>query len=155
MPYKNKAKRLAAQRRYIAKRKAKDPVAWSKLKVSRALDYAKRNPEKARASNKRYRAKNPAAIMVRQAQQRARRQGVACDLKVGDITIPARCPVLGIKLLSGRPHDAANPSLDRMKPHLGYVKENVRVISWRANNLKRDGTIEEFEQIVAYMRGEL
>lgn len=34
------------------------------------------------------------------------------------------------------------------------AKDNVRVISWRANNLKRDGSLAEFEAIAAYMRGE-
>lgn len=155
MSYTDKAKKAAAQRKYNAKKKAEDPVAWSKLKVSRAMYYAKRNPEKVRALGKCYRARNAAAVMVRQAQQRARRQGLACDLKVGDVVIPTHCPVLGMLLARGPKHNATSPSLDRIKPELGYVKGNVRVISWRANCLKRDGALEEFIAIVAYMRGEL
>lgn len=45
-----------------------------------------------------------------------------------------------------------SPSLDRVIPELGYVPGNVIVISWRANNLKRDATIEELEAVIAYMR---
>lgn len=155
MGYKDKAKKAEAQRRYIARKKAKDPVAWRKLSVSRAMDYQKRNPERTRASNKRYRENNVAVIMLRQAKQRARRFGLAFDLCVDELVIPDYCPVLGISLVAGCKHSANSPSLDRFDPKLGYIKDNVRVISWRANSLKSNGTIEEFEQIIAYMRGDL
>jgi len=61
--------------------------------------------------------------------------------------------VLGIKL-----HKAVgvfahhSPSLDRVVPNLGYVKGNVHVISWRANSLKKNATIEELEKIIQYMK---
>jgi hypothetical protein len=37
-------------------------------------------------------------------------------------------------------------------PSLGYVRGNVEVISWRANSLKRDGTLDEMEKLVMWMR---
>jgi len=43
--------------------------------------------------------------------------------------------------------------LDRIIPELGYVKENIKVISFKANSLKRDGSIEDFEKIIRYIRG--
>ena len=45
------------------------------------------------------------------------------------------------------------PSLDRFVPNLGYVKGNIRVISFRANRLKSDATIDEMRQVLAYMEG--
>lgn len=39
-------------------------------------------------------------------------------------------------------------------PARGYVRDNVCVISHRANMIKRDGSIEEFEQIINYIRGQ-
>lgn len=39
-------------------------------------------------------------------------------------------------------HDAS-PSVDRINPHLGYVPGNVQVISYKANSMKRNCTMEE------------
>lgn len=44
-----------------------------------------------------------------------------------------------------------SPSLDRIKPELGYVKGNIRVISFKANSIKNDASIEELRQILQYM----
>jgi repressor of nif and glnA expression len=44
-----------------------------------------------------------------------------------------------------------SPTLDRICNGRGYVKGNVRVISWRANSLKRDANIEEIRSILKYM----
>ena len=40
-----------------------------------------------------------------------------------------------------------SPSLDRIFPESGYTKGNVRVISWRANWIKNNSTIEEIEKL--------
>jgi hypothetical protein len=45
--------------------------------------------------------------------------------------------------------------IDRIDTSKGYLKDNIKVISWRANRLKSDGTLEELEKIVNYMRKEL
>lgn len=47
-----------------------------------------------------------------------------------------------------------SPSLDRMIPALGYVASNVRVISYRANAIKRDATLDELRALVAYVERE-
>jgi hypothetical protein len=156
MPYKDRAKNAASKRAYAARLKAADPEGYKRRDVAKSLDYQKRHPDRVREANRRYKLKNPAYIMVWHAMARARKQGVLCDLKIGDITIPNYCPVLGIKLSPGRKKwSPTSPSLDRVNPALGYVKGNVRVISWRANCLKRDGSLEEFRCIVAYMEGKL
>lgn len=100
---------------------------------------------------------SPEYEMLRGAKQRAKQKGLAFDLRLEDIIVPATCPVLGIAIVAGAgggfpAHNS--PSLDRVTPTNGYVRNNVRVISHRANTLKRDGTIEEFEKIIAYMRKE-
>jgi len=98
-------------------------------------------------------ALNPARRMVEQAKMRAKKLGVPFDLDWREIEMPEVCPALGIPLFGGNGGFQDNsPSLDRLKPTLGYVKGNVRVISWRANVIKRDATLEELEAIVAYMR---
>lgn len=75
------------------------------------------------------------------------------SISLNDIVIPEFCPILGIKLsASGQANNS--PSVDRVNSTIGYVPGNVRVISMRANRLKDDGTIEEFEKIIQYMRND-
>jgi hypothetical protein len=94
--------------------------------------------------------------MWRNSRNRAKELGLEFTIKQCDIVIPERCPVLGIKLTfnHGKQGFFANesPSIDRFDNSKGYTKENIRIISWRANMLKRDGTLDEFCRLVAYMR---
>lgn len=154
MPYKDKNKANAARRAYVAKNK--NDLAYKKRDVEKSTRWRKANPERVKEQNRQYHLRNPSHIMVWQAKLRARKQGLFFDLKLGDIVIPEYCPVLGIRLVKGITKWApTSPSLDRIIPEFGYTKDNVRVISWRANCLKRDGTAEEFERIAAYIRGDL
>lgn len=78
-------------------------------------------------------------------QQRAKEIGVAFDLKVADVAIPPVCPVLGIPL-----HwDALDntPSFDRLNQSGGYTKDNVRIISFRANTLRGNGGMLELLEV--------
>lgn len=86
----------------------------------------------------------------RRAKKRAESSGIPFSISPEDITIPTICPALGIPLqLQDR---NSTPTLDRFIPELGYVPGNISVISWRANSLKKNGTIEEFEGLLAWMR---
>ena len=73
-----------------------------------------------------------------------------------DIEQPTHCPILGIPLNYGwsglNKRDPAKASIDKLVPELGYVPGNVFVISWRANRLKGDGTIQDFEAILSYIK---
>jgi hypothetical protein len=92
--------------------------------------------------------------LVIRAKARAKERGVPFDLDVKDLLpLPIVCPVLGIRLtFNGGRMKRNSPSLDRMKPELGYVRGNVRVISQRANGLKSDATSEELEAVSRYVR---
>lgn len=91
--------------------------------------------------------------MLNRAKTRAKDANVPFDLKPSDVTIPATCPVLGIPIRCnvGRAKDDS-PSLDRIRPKLGYVLGNVIVMSVRANRLKNNGTTEELEAVAKFMR---
>lgn len=109
--------------------------------------------DKRNARTARWHRGNPERSYVLAAKRRAKSQGVPFDLKPEDIIFPRECPVLGIPIeftVNGRTDNT--PSLDRMDPVKGYTKGNVRVISWRANRLKSNGTLEELEKIVKYMK---
>lgn len=88
------------------------------------------------------------------ARSRAKEKGLPFDIKPEDIVVPVLCPVLGIPLQPGVGIRFANsPSLDEFVLGRGYVKDNIRVISWRANRLKSDMTLEEAQNLVEYLRG--
>lgn len=107
---------------------------------------------------RKWRRRNPARYLLMSARARAKKYSLEFNLTVDDIVIPATCPVLGIPI--GMAEDHANdrrrfpgsPSLDRIDNTKGYIKGNVQVISWRANKLKGDGTLEELEALVRYLR---
>lgn len=103
----------------------------------------------------RYRASDRRMQLVASAKFRAKRDGVKFDLQRSDIIVPTHCPIYGILLIFGvgkGPTDNS-PTLDRVHPHKGYVKDNVRVISHRANHRKQNNTIEDFELFIRYMKG--
>jgi hypothetical protein len=92
-------------------------------------------------------------VMLSDAKRRAKSKGWDFDITIEDIVIPDICPVLGIPINRDNNFQQRNnsPSLDRIDSSKGYVKGNVRVISWRANRLKNDATLDELKRIVEYV----
>jgi hypothetical protein len=43
------------------------------------------------------------------------------------------------------------PTLDRIDSTKGYIKENIQVISFKANRLKNNATVDELKSILKYM----
>jgi len=93
--------------------------------------------------------------MVAQARCRARDNNLEFSITKEDIVIPSECPVLGIPMKIGvtRKEKDYSPSLDRIDPTKGYVKDNVVVVSWRANRLKGDSSIQELKLLYEYYTG--
>lgn len=90
--------------------------------------------------------------MLYKARLRAKARGLPCTITRSDIPIPNFCPVLGIPIAKtyGRV-SPGTPSIDRFDSSKGYVPGNVRVISYRANTLKNNGTIDELRAVLAYL----
>ena len=87
--------------------------------------------------------------MLARAKSRAKKNDLPFNLELDDITIPERCPLLGIKIESNNFRNSPNnPSLDKIIPEKGYTKGNVWVISNRANTLKNDATLSELKLLV-------
>jgi hypothetical protein len=101
------------------------------------------------------RAADPRLFKVQEMLTHARRRSKSKDIEfkiteadLGDWRTIESCPVLGIQLAWENPAlQADSPTIDRIKNNLGYVPENVRIISWRANRLKSDATPEELRKI--------
>lgn len=120
-------------------------------KVRRSKDV-----EATRAKDRSRKTTNRTKYLINHARIRAKKHGLEFDLTEEDLgCIGTHCPVLGIPYNLAACHATKDysPSLDRIDNAKGYIKGNVQVISWRANRLKSNGTIEEFEKIAAYLRG--
>lgn len=111
--------------------------------------YRSRNKGKLLVSRRDWDAKNPEKAMLQRARGRARDLGVPFDLTLDDFVIPNVCPVLGIPLRRNGSIDE-RPSLDRVRNELGYIKGNVNVISYLANRIKNNATIDQLKRVVAY-----
>jgi hypothetical protein len=94
--------------------------------------------------------------MLYGAEQRAKDKGREFNLRMEDIAklYVERCPILGIDLVWDNKESVAHgsPSLDRIDNDRGYIKGNVQIISHRANSLKRDYLLDEWEKMTNYMR---
>lgn len=104
--------------------------------------------------NHKWRANHPARYLLQKSKSRAKKLGLDFTITENDITIPDYCPVLGLKLElgAGKGKIPNSPSLDRIDNTKGYIPDNVQVMSWRANDLKANGTLEEFEKLVEFLR---
>jgi hypothetical protein len=123
-------------------------------KRERERKWRAENPEKVREWMRKWRAENaenPESALVSGAKRRAKAKGLPFNLEPSDIVIPQFCPVLGIELRRGAGKSCPNsPSLDRVRPALGYVKNNVIVVSHRANSIKQNATPEEIQAVAAF-----
>ena len=139
-------------------------ATWNK-QTGYGKEYRSANAHQVADTNKSWRRRNPDKIrqynatestritsQLNQAKRRAAANGWEFNLTKQDIVIPDTCPVLGIPLLrtDGRLADSS-PTIDRIDSTKGYTVDNIRVISWRANKIKSDATIEELRQILKYM----
>ena len=94
--------------------------------------------------------KEPEHYLWKNARHRAQVAGMQFTIEQSDIVIPERCPYLGV-VLDPKDKQLA-PSLDRIDSSKGYVKGNIRVISFKANRMKSNATEAE---LVAFARGVL
>lgn len=83
--------------------------------------------------------------LFQRTKSRAKKRRLDFNIVISDIVIPRVCPILNMPLVKCTPYA---PSIDRINPNKGYIKGNIRIISNRANMLKNNGTIEEFELIL-------
>ena len=116
------------------------------------------NPEAAREKCRSfYREKKEsdhAYLLWAAARNRAKKKGIEFSLDRADVVIPKICPVLGIELSKDtyRGFTDNSPSIDRIDSSKGYTKDNIIVISWRANSLKSNATLDELKKIYFFYK---
>ena len=121
--------------------------------LAKAKIYKQKNIEKFKKYNRTRKENKKEEILLSSAKRRAKLKGIEFSLKLEDIKIPDICPVLGIPLfLTSGQRTYNSPSVDRIDNNKGYSKDNIIVISWRANRLKSDGTIEEIIKLANFLK---
>jgi hypothetical protein len=102
--------------------------------------------EEYRAYQRRYQKENTSTeqAMLNRSKSRAKKRGFEHNITLDDISIPDKCPLLGIQLIKGTDSvQDCSPTLDRIDSSKGYIKGNVWVISYKANTIKNNATPEE------------
>jgi hypothetical protein len=116
-------------------------------------NYYLNHKEKELSRNDRYRENNIEKTMIFHAKLRAKESNYPFDITEEDIKIPSTCPVFDIPLFRGKGYMCDNsPSLDKIIPEKGYVKDNIIIISWKANRLKNNALIGDLEKIVNFYK---
>lgn len=160
MPHASPAERKAYKRSWdIANRDKLRALntKWNNSDIGRIRrrEWQIKNKEKALASREKYRRSKRGIVTTMLCN--ARKQRRACDISAADIfriwPLDDRCPVLGVPF-GFAPRHPYRPSLDRFDSSLGYTKDNISVISWRANKLKNDATLSELRALVDWMDAE-
>jgi len=96
--------------------------------------------------------------LFQSAKARAKNNGREFTITVEDVfkMYPENgmCPVFNFKLEWGdRGFREHSPSIDRIDSSKGYTKENCQIISWKANRLKTDATVNELKALVQFLGG--
>ena len=127
-------------------------MKWTKaFRTAYMKKWRQDNRLKTRDYERKARRDNPVSKMVQNAKYRARAAGMPFNLVPEDVVIPTHSPALGIPLRVGGASLDDSPSLDRLIPELGYVRGNVTVISYRANRIKNNSTLEELKLIASWV----
>lgn len=140
-----------------------------RIKAQRRIWYANLTPEKKfkhvaqikRAQELRYSSPQKRLLrLLHGAKYRARDRKFAFDIGLFSKYLtnpPVNCMCCHRELNYGRPFGhkdprRACPSIDRFNNSLGYTLDNTRIICHLCNRLKNDATLQELENVVAYMK---
>lgn len=84
------------------------------------------------------------SFVLKRIKERAFKKELDFNLTVEDIVFPEKCPVFGFELQRNVNIPKFNsPSVDRIDPTKGYTKDNIQILSNKANAMKQDATPEE------------
>ena len=87
------------------------------------------------------------------AKHRAKSKKIEFNIELSDIVIPELCPVLGLPLKTTIDGNRdLSPSLDRIDNTKGYIKGNIQVISFKANNMKCTANKNELIKFANWVR---
>lgn len=101
--------------------------------------------------------------LLMRLRSKSKKLNLPFDLTIDDLVIPSHCPILGMPLAFGMkkiseyrnkkqgvPMDS--PSVDRIIPELGYVKDNIVIVSYRANLIKTNASVDELTKVADFYK---
>lgn len=96
-------------------------------------------------------------MLLNASKQRAALKDREHTLTIEDIKelypLDGKCPVFGFDLeFNNAGFRETSPSIDRIDSSKGYTRDNVQIISWKANRLKAYATLEDLEILVAFLK---
>lgn len=95
----------------------------------------------------------PSRYIIYRVRTRAKKDNILFDITEKDILMPETCPVFGYKLVFDNCLSLYNsPSLDRIDNNIGYIRDNVKIISYKANLIKNSGDYRDHRLIIDYMK---
>jgi hypothetical protein len=95
--------------------------------------------------------------LLNASRQRAKEKGLEHTLVKEDLKelfpVDNKCPVYGFDLeWNSGGFRETSPSIDRIDSTKGYTKDNIQIISWKANRIKGYASVEDLEILLAYMK---
>lgn len=133
-------------------------AAVKKSSEKRDADPVRKAAHRAKAAEgmKRRRQSDRLGMLMYQIKCRSKKLGYEFDLDHTKIYKPTHCPLLGIEIEYNAKGKAGgnSASLDRIDSRKGYTQDNVWIISWRANRIKSDATVEELELLTKNLKKE-
>ena len=96
-------------------------------------------------------------MLINASKQRAKLNSREHDINVDDIKAiypsDGYCPIFGLKLeFNGAGFRDSSPSIDRIDSTKGYTRDNIQIISWKANRIKGAASLQDLEMLVAYLK---
>lgn len=112
-----------------------------------------RKYQKTRRQNFEYRLR----MLLNASKQRAREKNRQHEITIEDIKAiypnNGCCPIFGLKLeFNGSGFRDNSPSIDRIDSTKGYTRDNIQIISWKANRIKGSASLQDLEMLVAYLK---
>lgn len=85
-------------------------------------------------------------------KNRSKDRGLSFSLNLDDIILPKICPVFKKKFIYGS--HSWTYSVDRFDNCIGYEKDNISIISNKANMIKSTATVDELRTVADWMEDE-
>jgi hypothetical protein len=102
--------------------------------------------------NQRVYTRDKRKVLYNAAKKRAKDKNLEFSITLNDIVLPKKCPILNIQLEfnEGKAKDNSY-SIDRINNQKGYIKGNIQIISFKANTIKSNASLQEIKMIYEYM----
>ena len=126
-------------------------IANKEKALKNATEYYRNNKEYVLKRMHDNRKLDIAKAILKSAKKRAKKKGLEFNIDESDFIVPERCPILDIPLIQADGVVQRNSySIDRIDSNKGYIKGNVIIISYLANTIKTNATVEEIRKVAEF-----